>query len=82
MRALSNAAIAKVRQQANVGLLADAQATENLRVVSNRYKAGASTNTEVLDAESLREQSLDNRDNAHFSLALAKLRLARAVGLL
>ncbi|MGA8206319.1 MAG: TolC family protein [Woeseiaceae bacterium] len=59
-----------------------AQATENLRVVSNRYKAGASTNTEVLDAESLREQSLDNRDNAHFSLALAKLRLARAVGLL
>ena len=58
------------------------QATENLRVVSNRYKAGASTNTEVLDAESLREQSLGNRDNAHFSLALAKLRLARAVGLL
>lgn len=58
------------------------QATENLRVVSNRYKAGASTNTEVLDAESLREQSLDNRDNAHFGLALAKLRLARAAGIL
>jgi outer membrane protein len=58
------------------------QATENLRVVSNRYQAGASTNTEVLDAESLREQSLENRDDAHFGLALAKLRLARAVGIL
>jgi len=58
------------------------QATENLRVVRNRYAAGASTNVEVLDAEALREQSLSNRDDARFELALAKLRLARAVGAL
>jgi outer membrane protein TolC len=58
------------------------QATENLRVVRNRYDAGASTNVEVLDAEALREQALGNRDNARYEVALAKLRLARAAGLL
>ncbi len=56
------------------------QATENLRVVRNRYTAGASTNVEVLDAEALREQSLRNNDDARFELVLARLRLARAVG--
>lgn len=58
------------------------QAVENLRVVSDRYDAGASTNVEVLDAAALHEQSLSNRDNARFALALAKLRLARAAGVL
>jgi outer membrane protein len=56
------------------------QATENLRVVRNRYSAGASTNVEVLDAEALREQSLSNYNDARFEFVLAKLRLARAVG--
>ncbi|MDX2412319.1 MAG: TolC family protein, partial [Woeseiaceae bacterium] len=56
------------------------QAKENLRVVRNRYVAGASANVEVLDAEALREQSLRNNDDARFELVLAKLRLARAVG--
>lgn len=58
------------------------QAAENLRVVTNRYQAGASTNVEVLDAEALRTQALSNRDDARFEVALAKLRLARAVGAL
>ena len=58
------------------------QALENLRVVRNRYAAGASTNVEVLDAEELREQALSNRDNARFELVLAKLRIARATGAL
>jgi outer membrane protein TolC len=58
------------------------QASENLRVVRNRYQAGASTNTEVLDAEALREQSMSNLDNARFEVELAKLRLARAIGVL
>ena len=56
------------------------QAAENLRVVRNRYAAGASTNVEVLDAEALREQSLSNHDDARYELVLAKIRLARAVG--
>jgi outer membrane protein len=58
------------------------QATENLRVVRNRYEAGASTNADVLDAEALREQSMNNLDNARFEVELAKLRLARAIGVL
>jgi outer membrane protein TolC len=58
------------------------QSIENLRVVQNRYAAGSSANIEVLDAESLRQQALNNRDNARYELALAKLRLARAVELL
>jgi outer membrane protein TolC len=71
---------AAARQQ--VADAAVAQAVENLRVVRDRYKAGAGTNTEVLDAESLRALSLSNRDNARFDLAIARLRLARAVGAL
>ena len=66
----------------DVATAAVAQADENLRVVRNRYVAGASTNVEVLDAEALREQSLSNLDNARFEVALAKLRLARAAGAL
>ena len=58
------------------------QASENLRVVRNRYEAGASTNADVLDAEALREQSMSNLDNARFEVELAKLRLARAIGAL
>ncbi len=58
------------------------QAIENLRVVRDRYAAGASANVEVLDAESLRQQALSNRDDARYGLALARLRLARATGLL
>ena len=58
------------------------QAIENLRVVQNRYEAGSSANIEVLDAESLRQQALSNRDDARYELVLAKLRLARAVGAL
>ncbi len=58
------------------------QSAENLRVVRNRYEAGASTNTEVLDAEALREQSMSNLDNARFEVDLAKLRLARSIGAL
>jgi outer membrane protein len=58
------------------------QAIENLRVVQNRYEAGSSANIEVLDAETLRQQALNNRDNSRYALALAKLRLARAIGAL
>ena len=70
----------EAENRVDVAESAVAQALENLRVVRNRYKAGASTNVEVLDAEALREQSLSNRDDARFELELAKLRLARATG--
>ena len=56
------------------------QAVENLKVVRDRYAAGASANVEVLDAEALRQQALSNRDDARYGLVLATLRLARATG--
>jgi outer membrane protein TolC len=63
-----------------VAEVAVTQAAENLRVARDRYKAGAGTNTEVLDAQALQEQALNNRDSANFDAALAALRLARASG--
>ena len=59
-----------------------AQSEENLRVVRERYQAGSSRNVEVLDAAALRERSLGNRDDARYEVALSRLRLARAAGVL
>jgi outer membrane protein TolC len=56
------------------------QAEENLRVVRDRYRNGEGTNTEVLDAESLRTVSLSNLDTARYDASLAELTLAHAVG--
>ena len=72
----------EARNRAKVTDTAVEQAVENLRVVRDRYAAGASSNVEVLDAEALRQQALSNRDDARYGLALAKLRRARAAGLL
>ncbi len=58
------------------------QADENLRVAKNRYQNGIGTNTEVLDAETLRTATQSNHNNARYDVALARVRLARAVGLL
>ncbi len=59
-----------------------AQAEENLKVNRNRYENGLSTNTEVLDAETLRVRSQSNHDNAVYDAVLATLRLKRATGAL
>lgn len=56
------------------------QADENLRVVRDRYRNGEGTNTEVLDAETLRSMSRSNYDNADFDAKLALYELARGVG--
>jgi outer membrane protein TolC len=58
------------------------QAEENLRVARDRYRNGEGTNSDVLDAEALRALSLDNFDAARYDAALARYRLAYAVGLL
>jgi len=59
-----------------------AQSEENLKVNRDRYENGISTNTEVLDAETLRTQSQNNYANAIYDAALATLRLKRATGVL
>jgi len=57
-----------------------AQAEENLKVNRDRYEDGLSTNTEVLDAETLRTCSQNNHTNAIYDAVLAALRLKSAVG--
>lgn len=72
----------EAQSRARVTESAIEQAIENLRVVRDRYAAGASPNVDVLNAEALRQEALSNHDNARYDLAIAKLRLARAVGAL
>jgi outer membrane protein TolC len=67
---------------ARVGAAADAvaQAEENLRIAKELYSSGLGTNTQVLDAETLRVTALTNRDNAGFDLLVAGYRVQRAIG--
>jgi outer membrane protein TolC len=59
---------------------ATTQAQENLRVARDRYQHQVGTNTEVLDAESLRLQAFTNFYNSSYEAVLADLRLRRAIG--
>jgi len=72
----------ETRQRIQVTAGAVEQAEENLRIARERYGAGLGTQTQLLEAESLRVQALRNRDNAVLDAGLARLRLARAVGTL
>jgi outer membrane protein len=56
------------------------QADENLRVTKDRYREGVGTNTEVLDAETLRVRSYTNYYNSVYDAVIAKFRLKYAVG--
>ena len=56
------------------------QAKENLKVSRNRYNSGLTTNTEVLNAMTLRIKSQYNNANAHYDRLLAILHLKRAIG--
>jgi outer membrane protein len=56
------------------------QADENLRVVKDRYREGVGTNTEVLDAETLRTKSYTNYYNAVYDAVMANIRLQYATG--
>jgi outer membrane protein TolC len=57
-----------------------AQSEENLRVARDRYREGVGTNTEVLDAETLRSRSYSNYYNAVYDAVIAKIRLQFAIG--
>lgn len=56
------------------------QAATNLRVARDRYRQGLGTNTEVLDAETMRLVSYVNYDNAVNDAVLAIIRLHYAAG--
>lgn len=71
---------AKRRVEVTAG--AAAQAEESLRIAQERYRAGLGTQTQLLEAETLRVQALRNRDDAGLDVELARLQLARAAGTL
>jgi outer membrane protein TolC len=75
-------AVEETRERVRVTADAVEQAEENLRIARERYGAGLGTQTQLLEAETLRVQALTNRDNAALDAGLARLRLARAVGAL
>ena len=72
----------ETRERVRVSAGAVEQAEENLRIARERYGAGLGTQTQLLEAESLRVQALRNRDDAVLDAGLARLRLARAAGVL
>jgi len=72
--------VEETRRRTQVTADAVDQAEENLRIARERYGAGLGTQTQLLEAETLRVQALTNRDNAVLDAGLARLRLARAVG--
>ena len=72
--------IEETLQRIDVTRNAVAQSEENLKVVSDRYREGVGTNTEVLDAETLRTRSHTNYYNAVYDAVTANIRLKYAVG--
>lgn len=72
--------IYETRKRIPVTRAAIAQAEENLRVARSRYLVQRGTNTEVLDAETLRITSYDNYYNAVYDAVLAEFNLHRAIG--
>lgn len=68
------------RERMAVARQTTAQADENLRVARDRYQQQVGTNTEVLDAETLRLQAYTNLYNSQYETVLAHLRLQRATG--
>ena len=63
------------RQRIQVAWQATAQADENFRVARGRYQQQVGTNTEVLDAETLRVQAFTNFYNCTYQAVLAGLSL-------
>jgi outer membrane protein TolC len=70
----------EAREKIAVARTAVDQAKENFRITDERFKAGVTTNTEVLDAESLLISAQANLTNAVYDFRSAKARLNRAQG--
>jgi outer membrane protein len=70
------------QQQVGVSQASLTSADENLRVSRNRYQQGAGTNTEVLDAQTLRTRAYSNYYSSLYDCVLAEVKLLRATGVL
>ena len=73
-------ALSPSKERISVAETAVNQATENYKVVSNKYKAGSSTSTEVIEAETLLMQSKVNKISAIVDYELSVARLNRSLG--
>jgi outer membrane protein len=71
----------EMKEKIAVAQTAVQQAEENYRITEERFKAGVTTNTEVLDAESLLVSARANHTNAVYDFKAATARLHRAMGL-
>ena len=74
--------IQETRKRIEVTQGAIAQAEENMKVTSDRYQQGLSTQTDVLKAEDLRTITHDNFNNARYDHDLSILRLRWGIGVL
>ena len=72
--------VQETRLRIPVARIAVEQAGENITYVTDRYRQGLSTYTEVLDAESRRVTSFNNLYEANYDAVIAVFRLRRAVG--
>jgi outer membrane protein len=69
-------------QRIDVTTGAAEQADESLRIAQERYAVGLGTQTQLLEAEALRATAQRNQADARLDAQLARLRLARAAGVL
>ena len=74
--------LAAARAQIEASRAATAQAAENLRISRELYRVGLASNTQVLEAVTLRAEAARNYDDARLDAGLDRLRLAYAVGAL
>ena len=74
--------LAADRARVQASRAATAQAEENLHVSRQLYGVGLASNTQVLEAVTLRTQAEEDYNNATLDAALDRLRLAYAVGAL
>lgn len=68
------------RERVRVNRAALKSADENVHVSKNRYDQGAGTNTEVLDAETLRTATYSNYYRSLYESVQSLMKLSRAVG--
>jgi outer membrane protein len=70
----------KSRQKLLVAQLAVSQAEENLRILSDKYRTGLATSTDLLDAEVSLVSAQTQLSSAQVEVAIARVMLTRSLG--
>jgi outer membrane protein len=72
--------VRRSQEKSSLAELAVSQATENLRVIADKYRSGLATSTDLLDAEVSLLQAQTQFSGAQVEYALAQASLERALG--